>query len=70
MILAIETPLNVKVWESDLSEPPLLVSILGASLGLLEEFQIVYREAPIAAKRREDISDVSVDVFYMRVSKA
>lgn len=69
----VETPLNVRVSELDLPEPPLLVGILGASLSLLEGFQAVYREAPItliAAKRREDVGGVSVDVFYLRAPRA
>lgn len=68
--VTIETPLNVKTEELELETQPLLVGILGASIHMLEGFQQVYREAPVAlvaAKRRELHEDVEIAVFYERL---
>ena len=66
----VRTPLGVETVELELERKPLLIGILGASLHMLEGFQQVYPDAPIAliaAKRRETSRGVEVDVYYERL---
>ena len=68
--ITVRTPLGVETVELELERKPLLIGILGASLHMLEGFQQVYPDAPvalIAAKRRETGRGVEVDVYYERL---
>jgi uracil phosphoribosyltransferase len=68
--ITVRTPLGVETVELELERKPLLIGILGASLHMLEGFQQVYPDAPIAliaAKRRETSRGVEVDVYYERL---
>jgi len=66
----VETPLEVKTQEYELRSQPLLIGVLGASIYMLEGFQQVYEEAPvalIAAKRFEKPGGVEVKIYYERM---
>ena len=66
----VETPLGVRTSELRLRRNPLIIGVLGASLPLIEGFQEVYREAPVAlvaAKRIESPGGVDVKVYYERM---
>jgi len=68
--VTVTTPLGVETIELELEREPLLIGVLGASLHMLEGFQHVYPNAPIAliaAKRRESSRGVEVDVYYERL---
>lgn len=66
----VETPLGEKTRELELGSQPLVISILGAAIPLVEGFLEVYPEAPVglvAARRVEEGERLEIEVKYSRM---
>lgn len=66
----VETPLGEKARELELKNQPLVISILGAAIPLVEGFLEVYPEAPVglvAARRVEEGEQLEIEVKYSRM---
>ena len=66
----VETPLGEKARELELRSQPLVISILGAAIPLVEGFLEVYPEAPVglvAARRVEEGERLEIEVKYSRM---